>query len=143
MYCTALLLAASDGARFSRKRARGSTSPHTKLIAGVPVLNYHTAYGGKGSFAELERAEEQEWVVMMMADTTDAKVQAMCETSKNGCNLVGHPKGGVPFLELRGTEQDLEAVLRTGDGAVKYVEPDQEVAAVPEMEADMQAATWG
>merc|ERR550539_2186390 len=62
----------------------------------------------------------------------------------NGCNLVGHPAGGVPFIEMRGTEKDLEAVLKISDGAAKYVEPDAEVHMIPEIEADdVEAATWG
>merc|ERR550539_2033065 len=62
----------------------------------------------------------------------------------NGCNLVGHPAGGVPFIEMRGNEQDLEAVLKHSDGAAKYVEPDAEVHMIPEIEADdVEAATWG
>merc|ERR550539_1442123 len=62
----------------------------------------------------------------------------------NGCNLVGHPAGGVPFIEMRGTEKDLEAVLKISDGAAKYVEPDTEVHMIPEIEADdVEAATWG
>jgi subtilisin family serine protease len=137
----ALLLVGADGAR--RKRASGAAAPQTKLIAGVPVLNYHTAYGGKGSFAELDREQEQEWVVVVKPGTTDAQVQAMCKGNKKGCNLVGHPQGGVPFLEMRGTEQDVEAVVNTGAGAVKYVEPDTQVFATPEVEAESQAATWG
>merc|ERR550539_1460931 len=62
----------------------------------------------------------------------------------NGCNLVGHPAGGVPFIEMRGNEQDLEAVLKHSDGAAKYVEPDSEVHMIPEIQADdVEAQTWG
>merc|ERR1719330_2009352 len=62
----------------------------------------------------------------------------------NACNLIGSPhKGGVPFLEMRGTEQDLEKVIQSGEGAVKYVEPDHEVSMIPEFEGDVEAATWG
>jgi len=142
----ALLLAGAEGGRITRKR--GSES--TKFIAGVPVLNYHTAYGGarqrKGestaSFGELEEAE-QEWVVMLQPGTSDAQIKSMCKASKNGCNLAGHPHGGVPFIELRGSERDLESVLKSGNGAAKYVEPDSLVYMIPEIEADVQAATWG
>merc|ERR1719330_881465 len=62
----------------------------------------------------------------------------------NACNLIGSPhKGGVPFLEMRGTEQDLKKVIQSGEGAVKYVEPDHEVSMIPELEGDVEAATWG
>merc|ERR1719480_168265 len=67
----------------------------------------------------------------------------MCSMNKAGCNLVGHPHGGVPFLELRANERDLESVLGASNGAAKYVEPDSEVYMIPEIEADVQAATWG
>merc|ERR1719379_2781672 len=63
--------------------------------------------------------------------------------NKNGCKLTGHPTGGVPFIEMRGTEQDLEHVLHSGSGAARYVEPDTEVHMIPEIEADVEAATWG
>merc|ERR1719499_1601294 len=68
----------------------------------------------------------------------------MCKRNRNGCNLVGHPSGGVPFLEMRGTERDLEAVLQSSGGAAQYVEPDSEVFMIPEIDdADSEAATWG
>jgi len=132
----ALFLAGAEGARISRKRGYES-----KFIAGVPVLNYETAYGG-ASFGELEDAEG-EWVVMLQPGTTDAQVKSMCETNKKGCNIVGHPQGGVPFIELTGSESDLEWVLKKSNGAAKYVEPDSLVYMIPEIEADVQAATWG
>merc|ERR1719512_416080 len=142
----ALLIAAAEGGRIARKRGSDST----KFIAGVPVLNYHTAYGGarqrkgaaEASFGELEEAE-QEWVVMLKPGTTDAQVQKMCKLNKQGCNIVGHPSGGVPFVEMRGSERDLESVLKNSGDVAKYVEPDSEVYMIPEIEADVQAATWG
>merc|ERR1719468_193846 len=136
----ALFVAGAEGARISRK---GDPAPSTKFIAGVPVLNYHTAYEGKGSLGELESEEEQEWVIVVKPGTTDAQVQRMCKTNKNGCNLNGHMDGGVPFLELRGTERDLEVVLKSAEGAAKYVEPDAEVRMIPELEVNVEASTWG
>merc|ERR1719512_360831 len=142
----ALLIAAAEGGRIARKRGSDST----KFIAGVPVLNYHTAYGGarlrkgvaEASFGALEEAE-QEWVVMLKPGTTDAQVQKMCKLNKNGCNLAGHPSGGVPFVKMRGTESDLESILKNRGGIAKYVEPDSEVYMIPEIESDIEAATWG
>jgi len=107
------------------------------------VLNYHTAYGGKASL-EQESEREQEWVIVVKPGVTQKKVQRMCKMNTHGCNLAGHMDGGVPFIELRGTERDLEAVLSAADGAAKYVEPDQEVFMIPELESDnVEAATWG
>merc|ERR1740121_2450328 len=115
-----------------------------KLIAGVPVLNYDAAYGGKsGSLSELGTQVEQEWVVVVKEGTTGDQLLHMCKASKHACNLIGSPdKGGFPFLEMRGTEKDLEQVIQDGEGAVKYVEPDSMVYMIPEIRG-VEAATWG
>lgn len=106
------------------------------------MLNYHTAYEGVPSLAEGE-AREGEWVVMMKEGTTNSQIQQLCKVSRNGCNLAGH-QAGVPFVEFLGTESDLEAVVNSAQGAVKYVEPDQTVHMIPEIEsANVEAATWG
>jgi len=141
---SAALLVGAGGARVSRKRASGAMKPSTKFIAGVPVLNYHTAYEGQEALVDGET--EGEWVVMANPGTTDAQIERMCQkATPHGCRLSGNPsKGGVPFLEMRGTEQDLEAVIRSSPGVVKFVEPDQTVSMIPEMEAnDVEASTWG
>jgi len=119
---SAALLVGAGGARVSRKRASGAMKPSTKFIAGVPVLNYHTAYEGQEALVDGET--EGEWVVMANPGTTDAQIERMCQkATPHGCRLSGNPsKGGVPFLEMRGTEQDLEAVIRSSPGVVKFVE---------------------
>jgi len=132
-----LLATSAEGARISRKHGSASKG---KFIAGVPVLNYD---GGKASLGELEGVEEQEWVVMVKPGTSDDQIQKMCKTSKNGCKLAGHPHGGVPFIEFKGTERDLEAVLQSAGDAARYVEPDSPVYMIPEIEAGPEAATWG
>jgi len=43
---------------------------------------------------------------------------------------------------MRGTEQDLEAVIHTAPGAVQFIEPDQTISLTPEQPAP-EAATWG
>jgi len=137
----ALLAAGAEGARIARKVASRST----KFIGDVPVLNYHTAYEGEASLVEGERKErEGEWVVMVKAGTSDAQIQKLCKVARNGCKLAGHAKG-VPFLEMRGTESDLEAVVQSAEGVVKYVEPDQTVYMIPEIASDVsvEARTWG
>jgi len=137
----ALFLAGAEGARISRK---SSSAPSTKFIAGVPVLNYHAAYGGKATLGELEGEAEQEWVMFLEPGMTLLQVQHLCKMNKNGCNLVGQK---IPFVEMRGTEVDLEQMIKGagGKGAVKFVEPDQEDFLIPDMEEDVgaQAATWG
>ena len=65
----ALLVASAHGARISRKNAKETRDG--KFIAGVPVLNYHTAYAGEASLSQVE--SEGEWVVMLNAGTTDGE----------------------------------------------------------------------
>jgi len=135
-----LFAAGAQGARISRKRAT-EAGPTTKFIAGVPLLNYQTAFEGEPILAEGER--EGEWVVMLKAGTSDTQIQKLCKAAPSGCKLAGHSTG-VPFLEFRGTEKDVEAVISLAQGAVRYVEPDQTVHMIPEIESDtVEAATWG
>merc|ERR1719422_2558977 len=58
---------------------------------------------------------------------------------------MGHPqKGGVPFLEMRATESDLERLVHSAKGLIKFIEPDQTVHMIPEIEStNVEARTWG
>jgi len=138
----AVLLTGAEGARIAKKRAGHRGGP-VKFIAGVPVLNYHTAYEGESSLGASASEMAGEWVVVVKAGTTDAQMQQLCKIAPNGCNLVGHPEGGVPFLEMRGTESDLESLVQSADGVIEFIEPDQTVHMIPEIESDVEAATWG
>merc|ERR1719210_2581561 len=80
---------------------------------------------------------------MVEPGTSDAQIRIMCDANPNGCNLAGHPTGGVPFIEMRATESDLESVIHNSGDAVQYIEPDGEVSMIPELEVGVQAATWG
>jgi len=132
-----LLVAGAEGARVARNRA---SAPSTKFIAGVPVLNYDSAT--KPVLGELEGEEEQEWVMMMKPGAT-AAIKSMCQQNKNGCNFEGHASRGVPFVEMRATERELETILQSAKGAVRYVEPDMEISMIPEIASNVEAATWG
>jgi subtilisin family serine protease len=126
-----------EGARIKRSNvpARG-----TKFVDGVPVLNYHLAYGGKTSL--LERKGSQQWVVMLNAGVTDGQVDQLCKLSK--CVREGHPsKGGVPYFEFEGTEEELEKVVAVGGEFMKYIEPDALISIVPTFDASPSAASWG
>jgi len=136
----AVLLTGVEGARISRKRA-GRDAP--KFIADVPVLNYHTAYEGESSLGASDGEVNGEWVVVVKAGTTDAQMQELCNKAPHGCNLVGHPQGGVPFLEMRATENDLAKLVQSAPGVINFIEPDQIVHMIPEIESDVEAATWG
>ena len=135
----AILVGSAAGARRSKRRMQ---SAGTKLIAGVPVFNYQAAYAGESM---AEAGAEEEWVVMVKPGVTEAQIKDMCAVAKNGCKLTGNPsRGGVPFFEMRGSEADLEAVIASGHGAAKFVEPDQIVRAIPEVEPeDATASLWG
>jgi len=133
----ALFLAGIQSARISKKR---TTAPQTKFISGVPVFEYHVV---EASLSEGET--EQEWILILSPGTTDSNVKSLCNMNKKGCNQVGHPTGGVPFVELRATEAELEKVIGSNQGVVKFVTPDQQDMMIPEIEEDVgvQAATWG
>jgi len=125
----------ADGARVDRHK-----SSKSKFVAGVPVLNYHLAYEGH-SLAETENTK-QDWNVVVNNGVTDEQIAALCKIA--GCKAVGHPsKGGVPFFVVSATEDELEKLMRQAKGAAKYAEPDSIVSAVPEIEADGEASTWG
>jgi len=135
------VLTGVEGARVARNRAAAQPRDvQTKFIAGVPVLNYHTAFEGESSLGASDGAGE--WVVVVKAGTTDAQMQSLCKTAPNGCNLMGHPQGGVPFLEMRGTESDLERLAQSAKGIIDFIEPDQTVHMIPEIES-VEASTWG
>lgn len=106
------------------------------------MLNYQTAYGGQSS---TDFGIEEEWMVIVKPHVTDAQIEQFCMVAKKGCNLAGHPsQGGVPFFEMRGTETDLEAVLRSAPGDIQFVEPDQTFSALPESSADVAVSSlWG
>merc|ERR1712027_278246 len=114
----------------------------SKLVAGVPVLNYHLAYEGH-SMAETDNTK-QDWTVVVNPGVSDEQIAALCKIGD--CKSVGHPsQGGVPYFEVSCTEAELDMLLQTANvvDAVKYVEPDSVVSVVPEIEASPEAATWG
>jgi len=119
--------------------------PHGKTIAGIPVVNYDLAYGGRAATASVEGLQEH-WLVFTKDGTTDFDLAAFCMKAKGGCEQVGHPgQGGLPFFGVRGTEAELAEVLQAeGRGLlVDFVEPDTEVAAIPEFDAAPASSSWG
>jgi len=125
----------AKGARVDRRK-----SNRAKFVAGVPVLNYHLAYDGQ-SLAETE-STKQEWTVVVNPGVTDETIKTLCNIGD--CKAVGHPsKGGVPYFEVSATEAELEKIMQQAKGVAKYIEPDSVVSAIPEIEANEEAATWG
>ena len=133
----AVLASGAAGGRIAKTRGQD-----LKFIAGVPVLNYQAAYGGE-SLAEFGAMEE--WVVGLNKGVTDTQIEKLCSLAPAGCNMMGHPSlGGVPMFEMRGTEKDLEEIIKKSKGAIKYIEPDQMAHAIPELRADnVENGLWG
>lgn len=134
----AVFASTASSARVSKSRSHDA---ETKFIAGVPVLNYDQAYAGESLG---EAGAEEEWVVMLKEGVTDKQIEKLCGSAPQGCKLSGHPDtGGLPFFEMRGSEKDLEAIVAKANGAIKYVEPDTLVYAIPELQADAESNLWG
>jgi len=133
----AVLASGAAGGRIAKNRGQD-----LKFIAGVPVLNYQAAYGGE-SLAEFGAMEE--WVVGLNKGVTDTQIEKLCSLAPAGCNMMGHPsQGGVAMFEMRGTEKDLEEIIKKSKGAIKYIEPDQMAHAIPELRADnVENGLWG
>jgi serine protease len=132
----ALLAGSAAGARIAKKGGE-------KFIAGVPVLNYEDAYNGE-SLGEF--GAEQAWNVVLKQGAKDSQIKKMCDHSTNGCDMVGHPEqGGMAFFEMRGTEQDLEVVIKAGGDLIEFIEPDTLAYAIPELAAEenVENGLWG
>lgn len=129
------------GARYSRAVEK---KPSMHEIAGVPILNYDKAYGGRPGMSAT--GAEENWVVVMRPDTTDDQIEALCaQAGQQACSILGH-QGGMPFLMMRGAEDVLEKVLKASGGTAKFVEPDQKMRMIPEFDEikeEMAADIWG
>jgi len=154
----AALLCFADAARMNRQAQRGSSRAESKMIAGVPVYNYHLAYGRHSqatsvgtSFAELTEEQtqllEEDWIVVLKPGSSDELIEKLCKHFPKACEMVGHPgDGGFPFLEVHGTEKELEGLLHNAEGDASFVEPDLPMHIIPEMpeeETKIKASTWG
>jgi len=107
----------SEGMRVSKQGSSGSG----KTLAGVPVLNYQTAYGGQ---ARASAAEKEHWVVFAKKGVESKTLETLCKSS-GACEKMGNPsQGGVPFFEVYTTEERLEKVLLGAPDAMEFVEPD-------------------
>lgn len=138
------LLFVAGGARISQKRSY--IAPATKTIAGVPVLSYNLAFEGQPSVQGSTQLEE-DWLLVAKKGTIGAQLVNLCEGAKEkACTKVGNPDaGGIAFLEMRGTESDLEELLMLAQGIVEFVEPDVAIEETPEFDELHAADTplWG
>jgi subtilisin family serine protease len=127
-----------EAARMTRKQEKGQVTG-TKFVGGVPILNYHLAYGGSPSLAEA--GQDETWLVMLKRSAKESDVKKFCAGRK--CKLSGNPEmGGVPFVELVGTEKDLEVAMLTSKGLARFIEPNLEAHAIPELSAQA-SGSWG
>jgi len=141
---SATLLQAADGARIQRHNHASGV----KMIAGVPVHNYHLAFKAdrwEASYMQAMAKEiakgTEDWFVLMKKGTSNAELERACKAHAQ-CVQHGHAEG-VPFLDLRATEAELTAFLSQQEG-VKLVEPNQPFEATPEMPATQSdEVPWG
>jgi hypothetical protein len=112
----------------------------TKIIAGVPIYNYHFAnpIGGMNPSA-LELAQAKTWIINFPDSYSDDDIHAFCSglTGQSSCDYEGHPsEGGIDFAEFVGTEQELENAIKDHPNLTpKFVEPEMPVSTDP-AEAD-------
>lgn len=122
------------------KRAQSTT----KIIAGVPVHNYHLAFDNSRwgeNMAELDQEDGVEhWIAMMRKGVSDGTLEAVC-IAHDQCELHGH-SSGVQFLELKATEEELVKVLSAEKDNIEFVEPIMPMFATPEFEAQTEVP-WG
>jgi len=138
------LLQAAEGARISRKSDQSSVT-----IAGVPVHNYHLAFKADRwndvfmqAMAKEMRKDQEDWFVMMKKGTSNADLERICNAYA-ACESHGHSEG-VPFLDMRASEADMHSFLIKEKGHVKFVEPNQEFQATPELPATQNSEVpWG
>ena len=94
----------------------------TRVIAGVPVLNFHRRHYISVSAGRQLRGPRHasgqpltDWVFMLNAsNVTDESTQSICDSLGAGaCLAAGHPThGGRAFAVLRATDAELEVVLK-------------------------------
>jgi len=127
--------------RRKRRSGRSATGATSATFAGVPVKN-----GLAGLQSSM--SEEQDWIVVLDSATTDADIEALCKHAKEGrCKMTGHPSaGGVPFIEVKGSPEQMETMLAKADGLAKYVEPNPSLNLIPdddfEVEAGPSQSSW-
>lgn len=131
----ALAAAIAQGARFARKAS-------SKTLAGKPVYNYELRHLQN---PEVQGASaEYDWVLVFKG-LSDQQMEEFCDGGR--CKAAGHPSTGVPFATVRGTEADLEKLLKGNSEVVDFAEPDLPVFEIPEIEdrsaEKAQVDHWG
>lgn len=112
------------------RRHKVSEASQTKLVGGVPIVNYNLRL--LQSDGSLETAStEYDWVVVFEDGQTDEQLANFCA---GACRVLGHPSaGGVPFVTMKGSEDLLRMKLEANPFGIKFAEPDLAVFAIPEI----------
>lgn len=127
----------------------------TKIIAGVPIYNYHMANEGGMTPSLAELAQQKKWIITLDSSSSNADETAICAAlaalnTNAQCLTSGNPSsGGEPFLEVLATEAELQALLSQHFPHVSFAEPNGNVNAVdPESDASLieeslASVPWG
>lgn len=133
-----LLLLLSGSAAASRVSIpiHAQLPPGTKLVEGVPVHSYNLLFqrrqrshsearqqGGAVAAEETTTTPTEQLLLDIHDEVTDEKLHDISQAHQNRIGLFGHANG-IKFMEFRGSEQDLEELLRENSGVVQSVEPD-------------------
>jgi len=118
-----------------------------KMIAGVPVLNYHRrhytsgAQAGRilrGNGAGRDRQRTTDWVIYLNRSGVDDEWTSKVCHANGTCLASGHPShGGPAFAVVRATDAELESVLTSYGDGIAFAEPDAAMYAVPESDRNL------
>jgi len=118
-----------------------------KMIAGVPVLNYHRrhytsgAQAGRilrGNGAGRDRQRTTDWVLSLNRSGVDDEWTSKVCHANGTCLASGHPShGGPAFAVVRATDAELESVLTSYGDGIAFAEPDAAMYAVPESDRNL------
>jgi len=125
--------------------AEEKSSEVEKVIAGVPIINYHLSQSYQqrqsGSLLQTGMSEEdvkEPWIVFFKSKVAQKVLEGAC-TWLGGCTFTGDPeKGGVPFIEVNADLKKLRTLLETVIGKenladVVSIEPEEPIELVPEV----------
>jgi len=91
-------------------------------------------------FKAEKEAGVEHWIAMLRDGVSDDTIKAACAAHPE-CEVHGHAKG-VPTLELRASEAELEKVLSAERDSIEFVEPVLPVRAIPDFFAQSEVP-WG
>jgi hypothetical protein len=117
-----------------------------KMIAGVPVLNYHRRHYTSGAQAgrilrgsgAISPTRTTDWVLSLNRSGVDDEWTSKVCHANGTCLASGHPShGGPAFAVVRATDAELESVLTSYGDGIAFAEPDAAMYAVPESDRNL------